>query len=95
MQIDEFEKYVNEWKRLAAECVESEIKENIKYNQGLVKGLSKEGWQEKNDSELYARAKSCVEISKETRVKELQEVNRDAQKLIIDFLIARERSNVR
>ncbi len=93
MTVDEFEKYVSEWKRLAKECVEFEIKENIKYNQGLVKNLGKEGWQEKNDSELYARAKSCVEISEETRVKELQEVNRDGQKLIIDFLIAKEKKD--
>ena len=93
MRIDEFENYVNEWKRHAIEYVELDIKESKAYNQGLVKCLGKEGWQEKNDSELHARAKSAVEMWKETKEKELKEVDRDAVKIVIDFLIAKERQD--
>lgn len=94
MRIDEFQKYVDKWKEETLKYLELELKESVKYNQGIVDGLKKEGWQDKNDSEIYIKSKAWVDSAKETKRKQIAQVERDAMRLVVEFLIAREgRSN--
>lgn len=93
MRVDEFKNYVDKWKEESVKFLDLELKESVRYNQGIVDGLKKEGWQEKNDNELYVKAKAWVDSVKETKRKQDQQTERDGQRLIIEFLIAKERQD--